>query len=114
MNTNDYEGGGQPSRARDHLANERTSLAWLRTAANMMVVGVAIAQFAKAGGATAIAAGAVLALVGAAGLVYGTLRYRRVNPARSSMVSTSPEAAAEVLPSRARSCSSPSWPRWGC
>lgn len=32
------------SRARDHMANERTHLAWLRTAANVMVVGLAIVR----------------------------------------------------------------------
>ncbi|WP_175484275.1 DUF202 domain-containing protein, partial [Modestobacter sp. DSM 44400] len=29
------EAGGNPGRARDHLANERTYLAWLRTGANV-------------------------------------------------------------------------------
>ncbi|WP_139307046.1 DUF202 domain-containing protein, partial [Modestobacter sp. DSM 44400] len=36
----DEAGGGNPGRARDHLANERTYLAWLRTGANVMVVGL--------------------------------------------------------------------------
>jgi putative membrane protein len=68
-----------PSRARDHLANERTYLAWLRTAVNVMALGVVIAKFVNTGGDEAIAAGAVLVAVGAVGLFYGTLRYRRVN-----------------------------------
>jgi len=33
------------SRARTHLANERTLLAWIRTGLNMMAVGLAAAQF---------------------------------------------------------------------
>lgn len=33
------------SRARTHLANERTFLAWLRTGLNLIVVGLAVAQF---------------------------------------------------------------------
>ena len=33
------------SRARTHLANERTFLAWLRTALNLIVLGLAVAQF---------------------------------------------------------------------
>ncbi len=68
-----------PSRTRDHLANERTYLAWLRTAANVMVVGLAIAKFASSSGASAVAAGGVLIVVGAVGLGYGTIRYRKVN-----------------------------------
>ncbi|SDY80373.1 hypothetical protein SAMN05661080_04661 [Modestobacter sp. DSM 44400] len=44
-----------------------------------MVVGLAIAQFMQDGAAAAVAAGALLVLVVGAGLVYGTIRYRRVN-----------------------------------
>lgn len=36
---------GSPSWARDHLANERTLLAWLRTALTFMAFGVALAKF---------------------------------------------------------------------
>lgn len=65
---------------RDHLANERTQLAWLRTGANVMVVGLAVARFADHGGITAasLVAGAVLVLTGAGAIGFGTLRYRRV------------------------------------
>lgn len=68
-----------PSRARDHLANERTYLAWLRAAATVMVLGLAIAQFVKDRGVHAVLAGALLVIVGVVGLLYGTRRYRRVN-----------------------------------
>ncbi|HEY5987438.1 MAG TPA: DUF202 domain-containing protein [Streptosporangiaceae bacterium] len=71
--------GWSASRTRDHLANERTYLAWLRTAANVMVLGLAIARLIGDGGTRSLAAGAVLVTVGAAGLVYGAIRYRRVN-----------------------------------
>ena len=37
---------------RDHLANERTQLAWLRTGANVMVVGLAVARFGGDGDIT--------------------------------------------------------------
>jgi uncharacterized membrane protein YidH (DUF202 family) len=67
------------SRTRDHLANERTYLAWLRTAANVMVLGLAIARLIGHGGTRSLAAGAVLVTVGAAGVVYGVVRYRRFN-----------------------------------
>lgn len=66
------------SLARDHLANERTYLAWLRTAAAVMALGLAVASFAKHVAVTSAIAGALLVLVGGAGLFYGTARYRRV------------------------------------
>ena len=68
---------------RDHLANERTQLAWLRTSANVVVVGLAVARFADGGEVTAasLVAGGVLILTGAVGVLYGTLRYRRVSAA---------------------------------
>src|SRR6266496_5171160 len=79
-----------PSRARDHLANERTFLAWVRTGAAIVVFGFAIGRFAiairqltalqghpvrTAGisvwlGSGTIAAGVVL-------VVAGVLRYRK-------------------------------------
>ena len=39
--------------ARDHLANERTYLAWLRTAINVMILGVAVAKLVHNAGARA-------------------------------------------------------------
>jgi inner membrane protein YidH len=80
--TPDAAGGtSSASRARDHMANERTYLAWMRTAANVMVVGLVLAKFADRGKVTAasLCAGGILVAVGAAGVVYGTIRYRQVN-----------------------------------
>jgi uncharacterized membrane protein YidH (DUF202 family) len=37
-----------PNRARDHLANERTFLAWVRTAVAIVVFGFAIGRFSIA------------------------------------------------------------------
>jgi putative membrane protein len=82
--------GVDANRARDHLANERTFLAWVRTGVAMVVFGFAIGRFAIAirqfmqirghvwatggisvwFGAAAIAAGVLLT-------VAGSLRYRR-------------------------------------
>jgi putative membrane protein len=69
------------SRARDHMANERTWLAWVRAAVNVMIVGLAVAKFAGDGSSTAysLGAGALLVAVGGAGLLYGTERFRRTN-----------------------------------
>jgi len=81
---------GDPNRARDHLANERTFLAWLRTGVAIIVFGFAIGRFAIAMrqlestsgeashtpgfsvwlGTMAIIAGVLLTLA-------GLLRYRR-------------------------------------
>ncbi|HST64368.1 MAG TPA: DUF202 domain-containing protein [Mycobacteriales bacterium] len=76
------EPGTSPaSRARDHMANERTWLAWVRTAANVMIVGLAVARFGSGGDPTAytLVAGALLVAVGGVGLFYGTDRYRATN-----------------------------------
>jgi putative membrane protein len=69
----------ESSAVRDHLANERTQLAWLRTSANVIVVGLAVARFADGGevSAASVVSGGLLILVGAVGAVYGTVRYRR-------------------------------------
>ncbi|HEY4362151.1 MAG TPA: DUF202 domain-containing protein [Bryobacteraceae bacterium] len=45
MATNPRE---NPNRARDHLANERTFLAWVRTGISIVVFGFAIGRFAIA------------------------------------------------------------------
>src|SRR3954451_874278 len=71
----------QPSsstRAREHLANERTYLAWVRTAAAIMALGIAVASFASDVSAYSAAAGGVLIATGAAGIILGTRRYRQV------------------------------------
>ena len=58
----------ESSTLRDHLANERTQLAWLRTSANVIVVGLAVARFADGGEVTAasLVAGGLLILTGIA------------------------------------------------
>ena len=42
------EPNSNPNRARDHLANERTFLAWVRTGAAIVVFGFAIGRFSIA------------------------------------------------------------------
>jgi uncharacterized membrane protein YidH (DUF202 family) len=84
---------------RDHLANERTQLAWTRTGANVMVVGLAVARFADHGSITiaSLVAGGLLILAGAASVIYGTLRYRRL--ARELSAGTGASAASSAGPS---------------
>lgn len=72
--------GDTGSRARDHMANERTFLAWLRTGGTVMALGLAIAQLNRFTDiSNALLAGGILVLVGAAGVVHGAARYSRVN-----------------------------------
>lgn len=63
------------SRARDHLANERTWLAWVRTAVGLVVLGAAVARFSPDQGARNDAAAALIVAIGLAALIFGTYRY---------------------------------------
>ena len=68
------------SRARTHLANERTYLAWFRTGITLVALGLAAAQFLGGeGGDTQRVVRALATLVigtGAAVMVVGLVRYR--------------------------------------
>ena len=79
-----------PNRARDHLANERTFLAWVRTGAAIVVFGFAIGRFAiamrqltalsghpvrTAGLSVWMGAGSIVA--GVVLVIAGLLRYRK-------------------------------------
>ncbi len=79
-----------PNRARDHLANERTFLAWVRTAVAIVVFGFAIGRFSIAmrqltafsghplhSGGLSVWMGASSILAGVALVVAGLVRYRK-------------------------------------
>ncbi len=66
------------STARDHLANERTLLAWVRTALGVMGLGVMLAKFVETEGASAEIAGMAFVGFGALMLLYGLYRYFRI------------------------------------
>ena len=68
----------RPTRVRDHLANERTYLAWLRTAANVMVLGLAVARFVGDGSVGSYIAGHDPRRRRGRRAWYGTFRYRQV------------------------------------
>ena len=70
-------GPDRTTMTRDLLANERTYLAWLRTAVSLMLVGLAVARLLGPGHPGPLAAGVLLVLVGVLGLGYGTRRFRR-------------------------------------
>jgi putative membrane protein len=70
--------GQTGNRARDHLANERTYLAWLRTALAVVALGAVLARLTDSGGGRVTAASAITVAFGIVMLAYGTTRYYRV------------------------------------
>lgn len=66
------------STARDHLANERTFLAWVRTALGIMGLGVILEKLVEKAGTAATIASIGLVTYGAIVLVYSLYRYERV------------------------------------
>lgn len=70
------------SSARDHLANERTLLAWFRTSISLIVFGLGIAKFAP--GVSGVVPGAMLVLLGTIFLSVAADRYFSVMRALQS------------------------------
>jgi putative membrane protein len=66
------------STARDHLANERTFLAWVRTALGLVGLGVVIERFFAEGGSVGVMAGVAFISFGGLSLIYAVARYLRV------------------------------------
>lgn len=65
---------------RDHLANERTLLAWQRTALGIIAIGFLVDRFALEGGGTTVTGsilGIVIVLLGAAVSIVGVYRFMR-------------------------------------
>src|SRR5215213_7420751 len=73
--------GDLDSRARSHLANERTFLAWLRTGLALIVVGIGAAQFLELdrnlipGLRTVSDFAAILIVIGTLTVIVGRARY---------------------------------------
>lgn len=66
------------STARDHLANERTFLAWIRTGLGVIGLGVVVERLVEGQGAAGQIAGLTLIGFGALVLLYSLYRYRRI------------------------------------
>jgi len=66
------------SLARDHLANERTFLSWIRTALAFTGLGVLVAELVEREGFRAQVFGLVLIGLGAIAIVLAIVRYIRV------------------------------------
>jgi putative membrane protein len=105
-------GGGDPdSRARTHLANERTYLAWFRTGLTTIALGLAAGQFLAgdvvAGVSLTRALATVVTVLGIFLIVVGVVRYigqrKRIDrmtfrPAdRSVLISAGVAIAAGIL-----------------
>ena len=63
------------STARDHLANERTFLAWVRTALGLVGLGVLLERLGAGGEGIAVAAGVGFISCGGLCLIYAVSRY---------------------------------------
>jgi putative membrane protein len=96
-----------PNRARDHLANERTFLAWVRTGVATIVFGfaigrfsIALRQFMKLQGAKSVTPGfttwlGIISAVGGVMLIFaGLTRYRKT---RTQLDSDTFEPAGFVI-----------------
>jgi putative membrane protein len=66
------------SEARDHLANERTFLAWVRTALALVGLGALFARMFDPAQRGVVVVAAALVAVGISALVYAMYRYERV------------------------------------
>lgn len=63
------------STARDHLANERTFLAWVRTALGLVGLGVVIERLVEGVDRLGIVAGIAFISFGGISLIYAVVRY---------------------------------------
>jgi len=66
------------SAARDHLANERTFLAWVRTALGLVGLGVLLERLGAGGEQLGVLAGVAFICFGGLSLIYAVTRYLRV------------------------------------
>ncbi len=79
MSSQEGSGGTGGTEAREHLANERTLLAWIRTGVSLISFGLVVerigAQIGSVG--TSGAFGVALAVLGCLALVMGTVQFLR-------------------------------------
>jgi putative membrane protein len=84
--------------ARDHLANERTFLAWFRTGLGVGAIGLALPRLANRNSAEVWAAGAIVAVLGLGILAFGVVRHRQTEQGlREGYVSTLGRSASVLV-----------------
>src|ERR1700716_3940343 len=99
--------GNPETRAREHLANERTLLAWVRTSLALMGLGFVVARFGlflrqlaaetrTPGAAISTPLGVMLVAAGLLAMVLATARFFRAR-AQIERGSFEPEAFAEMV-----------------
>ena len=79
------------------FANERTFLAWIRTAVALVAAGVALAAFAAGFGPAGLRRGVAVALILLGGLVSG-IAFRRWHQAERALRTRSPLPLPQVAP----------------
>lgn len=77
MPSHERLGENTGSRARDHLANERTYLAWIRTALAVVTIGIAFHEFVLDTQQPSIPLALLLVLLGVVLMSYSVYRYYR-------------------------------------
>jgi len=83
----DIQKSPSTARAQSHLANERTYLAWVRSGITVIALGIACARFAGIQNTSSqmlvttrsLASGGLLVALGGLMIIYGTIRYMRIN-----------------------------------
>ena len=79
MSSEEGSGGTGGTEAREHLANERTLLAWIRTGVSLISFGLVVERIGAQIGSAGISAafGVALAVLGFLALVMGTVQFLR-------------------------------------
>jgi putative membrane protein len=99
VSSEEGSGGTGGTEAREHLANERTLLAWIRTGVSLISFGLVVerigAQIGPAGMSAAF--GVALAVLGCITLVMGTVQFLRSRREISAGTFVSAAAAYMVI-----------------
>ena len=92
------EGEGGSTETRTHLANERTFLAWLRTAITLIALGLAAGRFrAFEGGAGVALVKALASVLIAGGMCLAVAGWRRYTRSRDDIASDSFQPAGRLV-----------------
>lgn len=85
------------SRARTHLANERTFLAWFRTGLTLIALGIASAELLPTDGTRGILVRAIATALAASGIVVSVVGAHRYQTAREQIGRSGFEPASHSI-----------------